>query len=149
MFDVRSDSPFTTPHPFDKLQGMLKKLLPVLLLPVLFAGCQTQFYSTNLTPLHQVRTTNNLYNVEVAVASHQQTLRWDSIRPKVEVGNTSYPMRPTPLMTNRWEASVPVPAGTTEVKYRYRFDYAANSFGAPEPQSAASKEYVLKIVEQQ
>ena len=128
---------------------MLKKFLPVLLLPVLFAGCQTQFYSTNLTPTHQVRTTNNLYNLEVAVASHQTTLRWDSIHAKVEVGNTLYPMRPTPLMTNRWEAAVPVPAGTSEVKYRYRFDYAANSFGSAEAQSAASKEYTLKIIEQQ
>ena len=128
---------------------MLKKFLPVLLLPVVFAGCQTQFYSTNLTPTHQARTTNNLYNLEVAVASHQSTLRWDSIHAKVEVGNTSYDMRPTPLMTNRWEAAVPVPVGTSEVKYRYRFDYAANSFGAPEAQSAASKEYTLKIVEAQ
>jgi hypothetical protein len=127
---------------------MLKKFLPVLLLPVLFAGCQTQFYSTNLTPLHQVRTTNNLYTVEVAVASHQQTLRWDSIHPQVVVGHESYNMRPTPLMTNRWEGLVPVPAGTSTVRYRYRFDFEANAFGAPQPQSAASKEYTLRIVDQ-
>jgi hypothetical protein len=126
---------------------MLKKFLPVLLLPILFAGCQTQFYSTNLTPLQQTRTSNNVYNVEVAVASHQQTLRWDSVRPKVEIGNQSYNMRPTPLMTNRWEAAIPVPPGTSEVRYRYRFDYDANAFGAPQPQSAASKEYTLRIVE--
>ncbi len=126
---------------------MFKKFLPVLLLPVMFAGCQTPFYSTNLTPLQQVRTTNNLYTLEVAVSSHQQTLRWDSIHPQVVVGRESYNMRPTPLMTNRWEGLVPVPPGTSEVRYRYRFDFEANGFGKSIPQSAVSQEYTLRIVE--
>ena len=123
---------------------MLKKMLPVLVLPLFLAGCATQF--TNLTPQRQVRNPNNLYNLEVAVASGQQTLRWESIRPQILVGTESYPMRPTPLMTNRWEGLLPVPAGTSHVQYRYKLDYEYNSFGKPKAGSRLSKNYTLQIL---
>lgn len=115
--------------------------LPILLL----AGCATNF--TNLTPLHQERNANNLYPVEVALASRQQTLRWDSIQPQIVVGNDFYPMRPTLLMTNRWEGLVPVPLGTNIVHYRYKFDFNYNAMGKPKPDSALSPEYTLRILE--
>ena len=79
---------------------MLKRLLPLLFAPLLLAGCTSTF--TNLTPLVQSRNANNLYPVEVAMTSRQETLRWDTIKPQVMVGNDAYPMRPTMLMTNRW-----------------------------------------------
>jgi hypothetical protein len=124
---------------------MFKKMLPVLVLPLFLAGCATQL--TNLTPQRQVRNPNNLYNLEVAVASEQQTLRWESIRPQILVGTESYPMRPTPLMTNRWEGVVPVPAGTSRLQYRYKIDYEYNAFGKPKASSKLSKPYTLQIVE--
>ena len=127
---------------------MLKKFLPVLSLPLLLlAGCATPFISTNLTPLQQSRTTNNLYTLEVAVSSHQQTLRWSSIHPQVAVNHEFYPMRPTRLMTNRWEATVPLPAGANSAKFRYIFDFERNAFGSAKPDTMVSKEYTLKIVE--
>ena len=52
---------------------MTKKSLLVLFLPLLLAGCATHI--TNLTPLQQVRNANNLYPVDVALDSNQQTLR--------------------------------------------------------------------------
>jgi hypothetical protein len=122
---------------------MLKRFLPVLLLPLMVAGCTTTF--TNLTPQQQTRNTNNVYTVEVALKSTQQTLRWDSIRPQILVGTTSYPMHPTPLMTNRWEGAIPVPSTTDTVSYRYRFDYDYNSFGKPKTDNMLSSEYTLKI----
>jgi hypothetical protein len=124
---------------------MLKKILPMLLTPVLLGGCTATF--TNLTPSQQTRNTNNLYQVEVAMASRQQTMRWDSIRPQIVVGTDSYPMRPTPLMTNRWEGLVPVPANSSLIHYRYRFDYTYNAMGGPQPDSALSPEYSLRILE--
>lgn len=123
---------------------MLKKFLPLLLAPLLLAGCRATF--TNLTPLQQPRNANNLYPVEVALATRQQTLRWDSIRPQIVVGNDFYPMRPTPLMTNRWEGLVPVPAGTDSVRYRYKFDFDYNAMGQPKQDSAMSPEYTLRVV---
>ena len=125
---------------------MLKKILPLLVLPLLMGGCAATL--TNLTPQQQIRNSNNLYPVEVALASHQQTMRWDSIRPQIVVGSEVYPMRQTPLMTNRWEGLIPVPAGTSSVRFHYKFDFLANAFGPPQPDSAVSQEYSLRIIDQ-
>jgi hypothetical protein len=122
---------------------MTKRFLPLLFLPLLLAGCATSI--TNLTPLQQTRNANNLYPVEVALDSNQQTVRWDSIRPKILVGNEAYPMRGTLLMTNRWEGLVPVPPGASSVTYRYKFDYECNSLGKPKAASALSGPYTLKV----
>ena len=124
---------------------MFKRILPILVLPLLLAGCATQI--TNLTAQRKMRDANNLYTMEVAVASEQQTLRWESIHPQVLVGTESYPMRPTPLMTNRWEGVVPIPAGTSKIQYRYKIDYEYNTFGKPKKGSALSKNYTMQIVE--
>lgn len=124
---------------------MSKRFLPFLFAPLLLAGCTSTF--TNLTPVHQTRNANNLYPVEVAMASRQQTLRWDSIKPQIVVGNETYPMRPTNLMTNRWEGLIPVPAGTSMVHYRYKFDFDYNSFGHAKADSALSPEYTMRINE--
>ena len=124
----------------------MKKLLPILLAPLLLAGCATTF--TNLSPQHQVRNANHLYPVEVALNSRQQSLRWETIQPFVNVGGESYPMRPTKLMTNRWEALVPIAAGQNSIHYRYKFDFKYNALGKP-PQSDSliSPEFTLRILE--
>jgi len=124
----------------------MKRILPLLLLPLLLAGCNATL--TNLTPLKQIRSTNDLYMVEVAVATRQQSLRWHSIRPQVMVGNQAYPMHPTPLMTNRFEALIPVPPDKNLVIYRYKFDFDYNAFGDPRSDSAMSQDYTLKIVDE-
>ena len=88
---------------------MLKKFLPLLVLPaLLLAGCTTAQF-TRLTPLQQPRNTNNVYAVEVAFNSSQQSLRWDSIKPYVLVNGQQLPMRQVLGMENRWEGLVPVP----------------------------------------
>jgi len=124
---------------------MLKRILPLFILPLLLAGC-TRATLTNLTPQQQPRNPNNLYPVEAAMATRQQTLRWDSIRPQIIVGDQFFPMRPTPSMTNRWEGLIPVPPGTDVVRYRYKFDYQFNQFGPAGNDSAISPEYTLRII---
>jgi hypothetical protein len=124
---------------------MLKKALPLLLAPLFLAGCSTTF--TNMTPKQQTRDPNNLYPVGVALATRQQTLRWDSIQPYLVVGAESFPLRPTPLMTNRWEGLISMPAGTNFVQYRYKFDFKYNAFGSPpKADSAFSPKYTLRVV---
>jgi hypothetical protein len=119
-------------------------MLPILLL----TGCAAMF--TRVTPLQQPRNPDNLYPVEVIFNSSQQSLRWDSIQPFVIVNGEPYPMRPVPMVQNRWEGLVPVPAGSDGVNYRFKFDYQFNNFGTPpKPDSAYSPEYQLKIVDQQ
>jgi len=126
---------------------MMKKSILLLLLPLLAGGCATTL--TNLTPQRQVRNTNNFYIVEVALNSKQQTLIWGSIKPKVLANGDYIPMHPTPLMKNRWEGLLPVPAGTTHVRYRYKVDFQYNAMGAPRDDSVVSREYTLEIVEPQ
>src|SRR5208283_4668017 len=108
---------------------MFKKCPPVLCLSLLLAGCATQI--TNLTPQQQVRNANNLYPVEAAFNTRQETVRWQSIHPQIVVGAELYDMRPTPIMTNRWEGLIPVPPGTRVVRYHYRFGYQYNKMGQP------------------
>jgi hypothetical protein len=121
----------------------LMKFSPVLLLALLLAGCATSF--TNLTPTVQERNTTNQYPVEVSLDCSRQTLRWDTIRPSIVIGTRSYPMQPTPLMTNRWEGLVPVPPGASVVRYHYKFDFNFNSFGKPKADSAVSPEYTIHV----
>ena len=123
---------------------MFKKLL-LLSLPLVLAGCSSTF--TNLTPTRQVRNADNLYPVEVQLNTRQQTMRWHTIKPYVQVGNNLLPMRPTPLMQNRWEGLVPVPADASKVDYRYKFDYEYNAFGPPQADSALSQKYELLVIE--
>jgi len=54
-----------------------------------------------------------------------------------------------PLVKNRWEGLVPVPAGMSTVNYRFKFDYLYNTIGsAPKPNSVSSPIYTLKVVDQ-
>jgi len=125
--------------------AMRKMTLPVLLASLLLVGCATTF--TNLTPQKQVRSPDNSYPVEVAFNTRQQSLRWESIKPSVAIDGKFLPMRPTPLMTNRWEGFVPVTAGTNLVRYYYKFDFEYNDFGGPRTDSAISPEYQLQILD--
>lgn len=125
----------------------LKKFLPFL--PVLLlAGCTTTATFTRMTPSEQPRNANNLYPVEVAFNSPQQSLRWDSLKPYVLVDGQSLPLRPVPVVKNRWEGLVPVPPTKNSVTYRFKFDYLYNSFGAdPQPDSSWSPVYTLNIID--
>ncbi len=125
---------------------MLKKILPLLLVPLLLGGCAAMI--TNLTPKQQARNSNNSYTVEVAFDSRQHAIRWDTVKPEIVVGNDYYEMRATPLMTNRWEGQIPIPAGTSVVHYRYKFDYQKYSFGTPTTDTEYSPVYTLHILEQ-
>ncbi len=123
----------------------MNKRLFLLLPIVLLAGCAARI--TNLTPRQIVRNETHLYPFEVAMKSSQQALVWKSLQPYVVVGTDFYPMRPQPLMTNRWEALVPIPASNNLVHYYFKFDFLVNRMGPRQPDSAASETYSLRLLE--
>jgi hypothetical protein len=122
---------------------ILKVCLSVVLVALVVAGCAATF--TNLNPQTQERNDANQYLVETVMDCSQQTLRWDSIKPQIIVGNKSYPMKPTPLMTNRFEGYIPVAPGQLTVRYHYKFDFEYNAFGKPKTDSVVSPEYTLHV----
>ena len=125
---------------------MWKKILPLLSV-LLLTGCAATF--TRLSPLQQPRNPNNLYPVEVAFNSQQQSLRWESIQPYVLVNGALYPLRQVALVQHHWEGLVPVPPGANSVVYRFKFDYKYNNLGTPpKSDSAYSPAYKLTIVDQ-
>ena len=125
---------------------MWKKFLPVLSV-LLLTGCASTF--TRLTPLQQPRNSNNMYPVEVAFNSKQQSLRWETIQTFVLVNGELYPLHQVPIVKNRWEGFVQVLPGVNAIDYRFKFDYKYNNVGTePKPSSAFSPMYKLKIVDQ-
>jgi len=122
-----------------------KKILPLVPL-LLLTGCATTL--TRVTPLQQPRNADNLYPVEVIFSSNQQSLRWDSLKPFVVANGELYPLRPVPMVQNRWEGLLPVPPTASSITYRFKFDYLYNNVGTePKPGSYLSPSYQLKIVE--
>jgi uncharacterized protein YceK len=123
----------------------MKKLFCLLLLPLLLVGCAS---ITNLTPSQYPRQASGFYRVEAEWKSRQATILPDSFQPLVMVGFDTYPMRPVPVVQDRWEAFIPVPADKDFVLYRYKFDYMVNAISKPYPDSLMSPEYTLKITGQ-
>ena len=125
----------------------VKKLFPVLALGLAMTGCVSTDV-TRLTPMQTFRTADNTYPIEAIFDSNQQSLRWETIQGHVLVGNQTYDMQLTKLMTNRWETLVPVPPGTKTLEYRIKFTWEYNAFGSPpQPDSKISKLYKLQILD--
>lgn len=116
-------------------------LLPLLL--VLLPGCAVKL--TNLTPSVLPRSAAGYYPFEVAVTSQEKAVKWDTLEAFVRIGEDSYPMQRTPLLTNRWEALVPLPAETQAIEYRYEFRFQKAAMGGPAPASAESPSYKLRL----
>ncbi len=122
----------------------MKKIFCLLLLPMLLAGCTS---ITNLTPSQYPRDPSGFYRVEAEWKSSRQAILPDSFQPLVMIGFNTFPMRPVPVVQDRWEAYVPVPADKDFVLYRYKFDFLVNSISKPHPDSLMSPEYTLMVSE--
>jgi hypothetical protein len=125
--------------------GKLTRGLAWLALACLMAGCTTPTI-TNLTPSRLSRKPNDQYPFAVEYYTRQATLVRDSMKAYVIIGNEKYLMERIPMLTNRFETLVPIPAGQDTVTYRYRFEYDYR--GIPDVQSASqdSKYYQLLLL---
>ncbi len=116
------------------------------MLAIVLSACKTHTI-TNLTPTHQPRNDAGVYHFEVSWSSHQQSIRTNSMKPFVVIGQEFYPMEGTPVVKGRWEAFVPVPAAEKEVHYRYKFNYEYKAIPAVRGDSKLSAPYTMSIVE--
>ena len=126
--------------------AMMKNFLALLFVSLGLVGCTTGKI-TNLTPTKMQRSSTGLYPVEMAWESREQALRPDSLQPQVMIGTESTPMKRTPLVENRFETLVPVPADQNVLYYRFKMDYLYNAIPEPKKTSVMSPEYKLEIVD--
>jgi hypothetical protein len=120
----------------------INKLCLLLLLPGVLAGCTS---ITNLTPTQYPRDASGYYRVEAMWMSKKRVIQPESFKPLVVVDLQTYPMRPVPLVQDRWEAFIPVPADKDFVRYHYKFDFMDYAFGKPKGDSQNSPPYQLTI----
>jgi hypothetical protein len=119
-------------------------LVSLLLLAV--TGCSTTTV-TNLTASRLPRKDNNQYLFEVDYNTRQQSLIYESMEGYVIVDGERYPMQRVPMLHNRWEGIVPIPADQDVVTYRYRFDYQYRAIPEPRRDSKESRYYQLFILD--
>jgi hypothetical protein len=131
--------------PYSGFMRNFAKLLPLGLSMLFLAGCSTTI--TNMTPSQTQRTTTGLYPFSVAWDCSQQSLVKDSIQAYVLVGTNLYPMQRTPLVRERWETVVPVPADKDILNYQYKFDYQYLTIPNRKSNSLLSNPYQLRILE--
>jgi hypothetical protein len=105
---------------------MKRQLLCLGLVSWLLVGCSTTV--TNLTPSQMPRNATGLYPFEASWDNTRQSIRNESIKAYVLIGTESFPMQRTPLLTNRWETVVPIPAEKEYINYQYKFDYTYRCF---------------------
>ncbi|HEY2951827.1 MAG TPA: hypothetical protein VGK40_04540 [Verrucomicrobiae bacterium] len=125
---------------------MIKKYLPLLLVPLWLTACATSTI-TNLTPSTLPRGEKGLYPVECAFDTQQRTLKEKTLAPQVVVDQDSYPMRRVLKSNNRWETLVPVPAGKKEVTYHFKVDYDYTDFNKTGKGSILSQDYKLTVAD--
>ena len=111
-----------------------------------FSGCTTSSI-TNLTPRNQDRNAESVYPIEVSFDSNLRTIRPESIRPYVQVGNDNYLMRRTPVVPDRWETLIPIPRSQNLINYRVKVDFKYNTIGGPESNSVLSSSYHLVVLD--
>jgi len=80
--------------------------------------------------------------------SNQKSLRKETIQPSVIVGLQSYPMQRAPVLKNRWETLVPIPADQKIVHYRFKVDFQYDSVPQRRSGSDLSAPYHLEIVDE-
>jgi len=126
-----------------KEERKMKKFFGLLMLSALLTGCTS---ITNLTPSHCPRDPSGYYRVEAEWYSNRQVVREKTFKPLVVVnGFDTYPMRPVSLVSDRWEAYIPVPADKDMALYHYKFDFMENALGHPRPNSMMSRDFELHI----
>lgn len=123
----------------------IAKYVSFLALALFLSGCSTTI--TNLTPSKQVRNSTGLYPFEALFNSNEKSIRKETVQAYVIVGLESFPMQPAPVLKNRWETVVQLPADKKFINYRFKFDYQYLSIPQRRPGSILSLPYQIEILD--
>ena len=121
----------------------VSRLICLLSLSLLL-GC-VRSTITNLTPERLPRDITGYYLVDMKWEINQTELRRETIKPVVLVGTNTYPMNLTQLLTNRWEAKVPISNQSKELRYRIKVNWEFIAIPVPQANSQLSREFLLRI----
>ncbi len=108
------------------------------------SGCATSSV-TNLTPQHHARNTENVYPIDIEFRTNLRTIRSQSIRPYVQIGDDNYLMRRTAVVKDRWETLIPIPPSKKVVNYRIKVDFDYNSLPEPKVNSVLDGPYQIIV----
>ena len=123
------------------------KVLPCLLFCVMWSACSTSSTITNLTPSQVRRNPSGLYTFEVVFETNQRSLRHESIQPAVVIGSEFYRLESAPVLKNRWETLIQIPADQKFIYYQFKFDYDYYSMPQSRSSSRLSPPYKLEILD--
>lgn len=115
-----------------------------LLLALAGVGC-TGSLNTNLTPRDLPAAPDSSYLFETTFDSRRRGVDPASVKAWVMIDLTLYPMQRVPNTDNRFEALVPLPAGRSNIPYRYKFEFAYPGTPSREVNSTWSQEYRLVV----
>jgi len=108
------------------------------------SGCATSSV-TNLTPRHHVRNTENVYPVDIEFRTNLRTIKWDTVRPYVQIGEDNYLMRRTAIVKDRWETLIPISQEERVAHYRIKIDFSYSSLSEDKVNSVLSGPYQIVI----
>lgn len=98
------------------------RLLPMLLLGLLFSGCSRTVLS-NLTPQHLPQNPSGIYTFTLANNANRHNIDPDSVKAEMVVNGEPIPMRNVSQNGSLYEVDFRMPSGQTEVRYFYRVSY--------------------------
>jgi len=121
--------------------------LSFLVIALILAGCATMSINTitNLTSSRLPRKESGQYMFSVEFLTRQRTLIHETMRVSVVLGTETFPMSRTPLVTNRWETLVSIPANQDAVNYFFHFEYDYKAIPTVRQMSRDSELYRLEL----
>jgi hypothetical protein len=108
------------------------------------SGCATSSV-TNLTPTHHPRNPENVYPVDIEFRTNLRTIKPETIRPYVQIGDDNYLMRRTAVVKDRWETLIPIRPPEKVVNYRIKIDFKYNALPEPKVNSVLDGPFQIVV----
>ena len=120
----------------------MKRILVLLLAPVVLAGCSSV---SNLSATRTARDGTGFYTVEAKFSTQRRAIIDESIRAFAVVGDKSFELKRVPLVKDRWEGQIIVDPTQKSAHYHFQFEYKVNRIPKAKDETSSSPEYGIDI----